>query len=60
MAAEVNEVVQMRFPQRLVFSSVHPISKIFCIDSMKSAYDPNCLEDVRNCGAQEETKLIHV
>ena len=32
----------------------------FCIDSMKSVYDPNCLEDVRNCGDQEETKLIHV
>ena len=27
--AEVDEVVQMRFPPWLVFSSVHPISKIF-------------------------------
>ena len=27
--AKVDEVVQMRFPQLLVFSSVHPMSKIF-------------------------------
>ena len=27
--AKVDEIAQMRFPQLLVFSSVHPISKIF-------------------------------
>ena len=30
------------------------------INNMTEVYDPNCLEDVRNCGAQGEFKLVHV
>ena len=31
-----------------------------CIRNKKLIFDPNCLEDVRNCGAQERSKLIQV
>ena len=37
-----------------------PNFKIFCIDNMRWVFDPNRLEDVRNCLAQEESKLIPV
>ncbi len=56
--AEVDEVVQMRFPQLLVFSSVHSISKIFVSTIWSQFMIPTVW---RTSGiAQEETKLIHV
>ena len=56
--AEVDEVSsQMRFQPMLVFSSVHPIFKIFV---SRISHHLNCLQEVRHCEAQEESKQIHV
>ena len=43
-------------PTAVAFQRRPPNFPKFCVDNSKSVFDPNCLEHVRICGAQEKEK----